>query len=587
MQTQTRPEQTGPAAAFGIVLFSSAPPSKLRQFLRRLATDLPELRVAGVLYEQNQKRLPLGKRLKRFFTLLPDRQFRAYVGHKLAAKVADRLTGMRDRLLRWAHAGPAHPNGQPVSLGELAQACEAAGIRFHVTDNIHAPASLDFVRGLHADLGVIYSTRILKPELFTIPARGSINIHKQQLPDYRGGGPPGIWALRDGRATTSVTVHRVLKEVDAGAVLGERTFTIDPYDTLASVRLKADLLANDLLIDVLRAESQGRAEAVPQPAGGQVFKGFKPHQLFAIEQEVRRRRPAFQPQRQRPAYKLLLRTLLYPALLVRNQLRRRRQNFPVVILFHHLISDKPKQMGLSTDQFARQVRYLKKHYRIAALPEALEDLRRGKVSAPTVVLTFDDGYAENFLCLRAVAEAEDVPVTLFVCTRKVTEQAGFDHDLVRGEVGFPALGWDQVRYLERHNVTIGSHTRTHFDCDSSDADLLTDELAGSREDLCRDLGHYVPYFAFPRGHPVNMSATAVDAAKGLYPYIFSACGGVNWVVPSLPGELYRCSQPDSLWELELLLQSVLEFRRRPAAAPAKRPPARDEERLAASLSANG
>ena len=82
-----------------------------------------------------------------------------------------------------------------------------------------------------------------------------------------------------------------------------------------------------------------------------------------------------------------------------------------------LIADRECLLGMPTENFVRQVRYLKEHYRIASLPEALAMLEQGEVEQPTVVLTFDDGYAENFLSLRAVAEAEDVPVAVFVCTR--------------------------------------------------------------------------------------------------------------------------------------------------------------------------
>jgi peptidoglycan/xylan/chitin deacetylase (PgdA/CDA1 family) len=186
-------------------------------------------------------------------------------------------------------------------------------------------------------------------------------------------------------------------------------------------------------------------------------------------------------------------------------------------------------------------------------------LKKGEVNAPTVVLTFDDGYAENFLGLRAVIEAENIPITLFVCTRHVTEESEFQHDIDDGEHGFPALSWDAIRYFDKHDVCIASHTRTHFDCGSTDEEKLLDEISGSLEDLRRELGHDVYYFSFPKGHPKNMSEQARRIASQRYPYVFSACGGVNR--GPLPPDtiIKRCSQPESLWELELMLQSILEF----------------------------
>jgi len=531
----------------------------LRHFLWRLGTDLPDVQVAGVLYETGRAPLPLSTRVKRVAGLLLDREYRAFALHKLLERGRSGLSSCRDHLLRWAHGSPREPNGQTFSVGALGQFCETHGIALRVTSDLHAPESLAFVHALDPHLGVIFGTRILKPQLFSIPARGSINIHKHKVPEYRGSGAPGIWEMRDARDEATVTVHRVLAAVDAGAVLGERTFSIDPLDTLVSVGLKADLLAIDLLIDVLERERLGQSVEVPQTSEGTVYKGFKDHQIFAIERSIRAKRSAYTPVRGRQAYKLVLRTLAYPALLLRNLRRRRSRSFPVMILFHHLITDKPKILGLPTEQFLRQVRYLKRHYRIASLPEAMEMLRRNDVPVPTVVLTFDDGYAENFLGLRAVIEAEDVPVTLFVCTQAVSDGAQFDHDLGRNEVGFPALSWDQVRYFDRHGVTIGSHTRSHFDCGSGDDALLQREIAGSREDLRRELGHDVPFFSFPKGQPEHMSEAAVDLAAQHYPYVFSAIDSANHG-PLIPGRrFYRCAHPASIWELELSLQTVLEF----------------------------
>jgi hypothetical protein len=84
---------------------------------------------------------------------------------------------------------------------------------------------------------------------------------------------------------------------------------------------------------------------------------------------------------------------------------------------------------------------------------------------------------------------------------------------------------------------------------------------GSRDDLFRELGpQAATYFAFPKGHPNNMSAKAVEIASKSYDVFFSANGGVNYTLSSGSRELFRCSHPDSLWELELLMQGLLEFR---------------------------
>jgi peptidoglycan/xylan/chitin deacetylase (PgdA/CDA1 family) len=541
-----------------IAVYSSVAPEVLHHLLWRLSLDVPEAQTVGVLYETARPPLSRSKRIRRFGRLLRDPQFLRYVGHKALESAGVRIEGAVDAALRLIHAAPREPNGPAQSLDTLVHEWRARGVAFHVTNDLHDAASLAFVRALDADLGLIYGTRILKPALFTIPRRGSINIHKHKLPDYRGGGAPGIWEMAEGCAEQSVTVHRVVEEVDAGAIIGARTFAIEPLDTLESVQLKADVISVDLIVDVLRDEALGRVAEQPQPAGGRLYKGYQPHQQHAIECRIRRTRTRWRPLYVRPFLKRMGRLPLVPLLAIRNHRRRKAKSFPIIVLFHHLTSDRPKHMALPTTQFLKQVRYLKKHYRIVSLERAVELLRDGNIDVPTVVLTLDDGYAENFKGLRAIAELERVPFTICVCTEHSAERSELAHDVARGERGFPALGWDEIRYLERHGMTFASHTRTHFDCGRGDYARLVEEIGGSKRELEAALGHQVEAFAFPKGMPENIPALANGVALQHYPIVMSAACGPNFAPMHPPMEIRRYGHPDSLLELELQIQELLD-----------------------------
>jgi peptidoglycan/xylan/chitin deacetylase (PgdA/CDA1 family)/folate-dependent phosphoribosylglycinamide formyltransferase PurN len=541
-----------------LVVFSSMPAAALDHLLWRLAIDLPEVTVAGILYETNRPTLGRGKRARRFFRLLKDPDFRVYAAARIGDDLKARTVRLSDWLLRGIHAALREPNGPPLSLESFAERSRIRGVAFHITRDLHDAGSLEFVRSLGADLGLIYGTRILKPTLFTLPRRGSINIHKHRVPDYRGCGAPGLWELRDGRPDLTVTVHRVVADLDAGGVLGERTIPIEPFDTLESLGMKADVVGVDLLIDVLRTERLGHSVERPQGAGGHLYKGYQPHQIHALERRIRSQRPQWRPVYTRNRLKLILRTAALPFVALRNRRRRRGKRFPIVVLYHHLTSDRPKFMSLPTAQFARHVRFLKRHYRIVSVDEAIAMLAKDEVPEPTVVLTLDDGYAENFAGLRAVAELERVPVTICVCTQHVADRSELAHDVQRGERGFPSLGWEEVRYLDRHGVTIASHTRTHHDCGTGGYAELVVEIAGSRRDLETELGHRIDVFAFPKGKPRNVSPAAYRLALQHYSVVMSASAGENTGPFVPPEELRRYCHPDTIWELELQVQALLD-----------------------------
>ena len=459
------------------------------------------------------------------------------------------MTELGHALLRFVHGGGPVPTRRPAD----SQDCVFRG-----TTDYHCDESLEFVRGLKPDLGVVYGTRILKACLFSIPRHGSINIHKRRLPDYRGGGPVGLWEMLDHQPEIGVTVHQVVEQLDAGDVVKATTIPIHPFDNLRSLELKAHVVANHLLVAAVRDYANGTVQAKAQGGMGRMFKAPSPAQMARYEKELARRRPGFRPVSSRPLWKLVLKTLIgLPTVTLRNWNRRRRRSFPINILFHHLVSDRAHRMGVSTECFLRHVRFLQKHYQVVSLHDAIEMMRANRVARPTVVLTFDDGYEDNFINLRAVVEETGVPVTMFVSTGYVGQQRGFKHDTDRGIHGLAALSWEQLRQMQRQGFEIGSHTRCHFDCGSDDIAALRHETVGAK-DLEARLMQPVEFFSFPYGLPKNMSSEAVEIASATYAHICSAFGGTNPPAAGAPKHLKRWSHPGHLWDLELQLQEVLE-----------------------------
>jgi hypothetical protein len=549
-------------SSFRVVIFSGAPPRTVARLIARLLAEAPEARIAGVLFEQRRGQ-SLPRRVRSFVASLPDPDFLPYVAHRVAATVQDALMRAGDALLRVVHGCPRDPNGAPeMQIGDLQEVCASRSIPFLATYNVHSPEALEFVGAQNADLGLVYGTRILKPALFALPRLGSINIHQRKVPDYRGGGPIGLWEMLDGQSEIGVTVHKVVQAVDAGAVLESETIPIHDFDTLNSLALKAHVVGNDLLVRTVRRFAAGTVVEQPQTGTGRVFRSPSPQKLHRLVKQLRKARPRAVNAPTRPLFKLLARScVLLPYAIARNWRRRRQQSFPVVILYHHLVADRPHVDGISTEAYAAHVAYLRKHYRIASLEEAVQMLESGRVSEPTVVLTLDDGYADNFLGLRGIVEDTGVPVAMFVSTEQVRRQREFAHDVKTNARGFFPLTEAQVVHLSRSGFEIGSHTRSHFDCGSSDEAALRREIVESKADLEALLHTRQRFFAFPWGQPANMSAPALHLAHTTYRYVLSAYGGYN-----LPGasrrwwHLRRCPHPNHLWELELQAQSLLELR---------------------------
>jgi peptidoglycan/xylan/chitin deacetylase (PgdA/CDA1 family) len=538
---------------FRVVIFSGGSPEDIRRLIERIHEGVPEARVCGVLTERRPGK-SRSARMRSFVRNLRHREFIRYASGRVAEAARAQIEKIGESLLHTVHGRrPPAPREE-----DFESFCRDAGCAIHVTTDYHGVDSLDFVRALQPDLGLVYGTRILKPSLFTIPKQGSINIHKRKVPDYRGGGPVGLWELLDGAKEIGVTVHEVTAALDAGAVVNEATIPIEPFDTLTSLALKAHVVGNDLLVRSVGDFARGTVSRRRQEGEGRMFKAPSAAQLARYERTLAQRRPPYRPFRSRPVVKLLLKTALAaPGLLVRNRRHSARASYPVTILFHHLVADRPHRMGMSTEHFLKHVRFLQKFYRVVSLQEAIGMLRRNEVTAPTVVLTFDDGYRDNFLNVRAVAEKTRVPITWFVSTDHITREQPFQHDLDAGFPGFLPLTWAHVRQMQAEGFEIGSHTQTHFDCGSTSPTLLHDEIVGSKTELEARLGRAVETFSFPFGLPENISTAAALLAARTYTYVLSAYGGDN--PPGGPVKhLKRWAHPNHLWELELLIQGQLE-----------------------------
>ncbi len=232
--------------------------------------------------------------------------------------------------------------------------------------------------------------------------------------------------------------------------------------------------------------------------------------------------------------KLLLLNLYYcgsyPHRAWRNARWRRQGRAPVMVLFYHRIADDRANAWTARNaMFARQIRWLKRHFELVSLAEAQRRVRAARNDRPAVAITFDDGYADN--CTRALPLLidEGIPCTYFVATRHILTGMPFPHDVARGQPLAPNTP-EQIRELAEAGIEMGVHTRTHADLgDAFEPQSLYDEIVVSREELRRLTGVTARFFAFPFGQHANLSRQAFALAREAgYDGVCSAYGGFNF-----------------------------------------------------------
>ena len=134
--------------------------------------------------------------------------------------------------------------------------------RIHFVSNIHEQRVLDEVRALKPDLGLIYGSPILKPELFEIPRLGTLGIHHGKVPEYRGN-KTAFWAMYNGEPVAGVTIQKVNQGLDTGSIV--KTGEVKTFRrAYQSVVHELEELGLDLYMQAILEVKHGVAEFQPQ-----------------------------------------------------------------------------------------------------------------------------------------------------------------------------------------------------------------------------------------------------------------------------------------------------------------------------------
>lgn len=224
----------------------------------------------------------------------------------------------------------------------------------------------------------------------------------------------------------------------------------------------------------------------------------------------------------------------------------------------------PELVSASPDEFSWQMEFLARRMQPMALTAVVDAMGRGEPLPPrAVVVTFDDGHADNYTHAFPVLRRCGIPATVFLSTGYIGGDRTFWFDQVahllyrssRGEIVLPGLGltlplgdvparrraahtllgalkrvpdarrlealreleqaagvsipprdplsrpltWDEVREMQAGGIEFGSHTVSHPILSRLDDRALADELGESRRELEARLGRPAEVIAYPVG----------------------------------------------------------------------------------------
>jgi len=130
-------------------------------------------------------------------------------------------------------------------------------------ERLRDPEFIQTLRSLHADMFIVVAFRMLPEELWSIPPRGTFNLHASLLPQYRGAAPINH-AVINGETRTGVTTFLIDKDIDTGQILLARETEILPEEVAGSLHDRLMELGASLVIETAKRLHKGKLKPVNQ-----------------------------------------------------------------------------------------------------------------------------------------------------------------------------------------------------------------------------------------------------------------------------------------------------------------------------------
>ena len=254
-------------------------------------------------------------------------------------------------------------------------------------------------------------------------------------------------------------------------------------------------------------------------------------------------------------------------------LRRQVLGQEAVILIYHRVGDSLEHSwshtSISIEDFENQIRYLSSRCHVIPLDELSQYVQEKKpLPKRAVVITFDDGYKDNYLNAYPVLKRYNVPATVFLATCHIDtgnllwdgrvkyaimnttleafeleelgtyplhspdegKQAYFSIVLklkefqeeeknllieklvarlgvdIPGDLGKKAgLSWDEIREMSNNGITFGAHTITHPILTKLPLEEARKQIVGSKRRIEEEVGKVVTAFSYPNGEPADFN----------------------------------------------------------------------------------
>ncbi len=169
-----------------------------------------------------------------------------------------------------------------------------------------------------------------------------------------------------------------------------------------------------------------------------------------------------------------------------------------VLAYHSIYPQSRDPFEVSAEMFRKQMEILvEEKCRIISLEQSLDELRSGRITNKTIVITFDDGFRSLRDHAFPLLEQYQFPATVFVPFDFIGGIDSFSYEKPRQN--YKLLSQAEIEFSMGKGFSYGSHTMSHSDLTRLSDERLSYELNASKRYLNERLGTKFSTLAYPFG----------------------------------------------------------------------------------------
>lgn len=153
--------------------------------------------------------------------------------------------------------------GRKINESAVKKYAVEKGLNILQPTNLKSDEFISELKELNADLFVVVAFRMLPEVVWSMPPKGTINLHASLLPNYRGAAPIN-WAIINGEKESGVSTFFIEKEIDTGEIIEQEKVSIGENETVGELYERLMHLGANTMLSTVEKIKLGEVTSISQ-----------------------------------------------------------------------------------------------------------------------------------------------------------------------------------------------------------------------------------------------------------------------------------------------------------------------------------